>query len=151
MLLTQRKGFNGWRSRRSEIARTLIERSRIATTRPRVRSEDLLRAVGDGRWELATLEERNVETQVEHVLETVVDVNPSALKKKSVGHQWPGRKRKTIEKGPRFLTGNSLSIRGNRCGNRRRRWIAALTTSRRSSRQHSGMSADPSSTSLERS
>jgi len=31
---------------------------------------------------LATLEERNVETQVEHVLETVVDVNPSALKKK---------------------------------------------------------------------
>jgi hypothetical protein len=96
LLLTQRKVQCWEGSRRSEIARTLIERSRVATTRPRVRSEDLLRAVGDGRRELATVEERNVETQVEHVLETVVDVNPSVLKKR-VGHQWPGRERGRAE------------------------------------------------------
>jgi hypothetical protein len=59
----------------SEIARTLIERSRVSTARPRVGSDDLLRAVGDGRWKLTTLEERNVEAQVEQVLQTAVDVN----------------------------------------------------------------------------
>ena len=42
-----------------------------------------MRTVGDGRRELATVEKRNVETQVEHVLETVVDVNPSVLKNTS--------------------------------------------------------------------
>jgi hypothetical protein len=31
---------------------------------PRIGSEDLLRAVRDGRWKLAALEERNVELQV---------------------------------------------------------------------------------------
>jgi hypothetical protein len=74
----------GGGSRRSEIARTLIEGSRVATARPRVRSEDLLGAVGDGRREIATLEERNVETQVEHVLEAVVDVNPTEKGRTSV-------------------------------------------------------------------
>jgi hypothetical protein len=38
-----------------------------------------LRAVRDGRWELTTLEERNVEAQVKHVLEAVVDVNSTFL------------------------------------------------------------------------
>lgn len=85
------------------MARTLIERSRIATTRPRVRSEDLLRAVGDGCWELATLEERNVETQVEHVLEAVVDVNPSALKKKRSDISGRGEKGRQLRKGRNFL------------------------------------------------
>jgi hypothetical protein len=63
----------------SGVARTLIERSRISTARPRVRKDDLLRGIRDGRWEFTTLEERNVETQVEHVLKTVVDVNPTAF------------------------------------------------------------------------
>ena len=65
--------------RSSEIAHTLVEGSRVATARPRVRDDDFLRGVRDGRWEIATLEERNVETQVEHVLKTVVDVKPTFL------------------------------------------------------------------------
>lgn len=60
---------------------TLIERSGISAARPRVGKDDLLRGVRDGRWEFATLEERDVETQVEHVLKAVVDVNPTGLKR----------------------------------------------------------------------
>jgi hypothetical protein len=53
--------------------------------RPRVRNDDLLRGVGNGRREFTALEERDVETQAQHVLKTVVDVNAPSLK--VVGHQ----------------------------------------------------------------
>ena len=56
---------------------TLIERSRVSTTLPRVRNDNFLRGVHDGSWEFTTLEERNVETQVEHMLKAVVYVNPT--------------------------------------------------------------------------
>jgi len=76
--MTENKVFKSWECSGSEkIARTLIEGSRVATARPRVRDDDFLRGVRDGRWEITTLEERNVETQAEHVLKTVVDVNPT--------------------------------------------------------------------------
>src|SRR5579863_8034943 len=68
-----------WKFTRSKSARTLIERSRVSTARPRVGSEDLLRAVRNRSRKLTTLEERHVETQVEHVLKTAVDVNTSVL------------------------------------------------------------------------
>lgn len=61
------------------MTRTLIERSGISTARPRVRNDNFLRGICDGSREFTTLEERNVETQVEHMLKTVVDVNPTAL------------------------------------------------------------------------
>jgi hypothetical protein len=63
--------------RLGNLQHTLIEGSRVATARPRVRDDDFLRGVRDGRWEITTLEERNVETQAEHVLKTIVDVNPT--------------------------------------------------------------------------
>jgi hypothetical protein len=85
MLLTKKSVFFRIRS---EIAHTLIERSRVSTAHPRVRSDDLLRAVRNGRWKLTPLEERDVETQVEHVLKTVVDVDSTF---ECVGHQCPGR------------------------------------------------------------
>jgi len=76
--MTENKVFKSWECSGSEkIAHTLIEGSRVATARPRVRDDDFLRGVRDGRWEITTLEERNVETQAEHVLKTVVDVNPT--------------------------------------------------------------------------
>jgi hypothetical protein len=83
--------------KRSGVAHTLIERSRISTAHPRVRKDDLLRGVRDGCWEFTTLEERNVKTQVEHVLKTVVDVNSAVFFKKKVyclGDQCPGREKR---------------------------------------------------------
>ena len=58
---------------------TLIERSRICTARPRVGYDNFLRGVRDGSWEFTTLEERKVETQVEHMLKTVVYVNSTCV------------------------------------------------------------------------
>ena len=43
------------------LERTLVERSRVATAYPRVGDDDLLRSVRHCSWELATLEEGNVE------------------------------------------------------------------------------------------
>ena len=90
------------------VARTLIEGSRVSAACPRVRKDDLLRGVGDGRREFATLEKRDVETQVEHVLKAVVHVNATVLNRKkqknnnnnnkkqevSVGDQCPGREKR---------------------------------------------------------
>lgn len=58
---------------------TLIERGRICTARPRVGDDNFLRGVRDGSWEFTTLEEGNVETQVEHMLKTVVYVNSTCV------------------------------------------------------------------------
>ena len=129
----------------SGVAHTLIKRSRISAARPRVRKDDLLRGVRDGCREFATLEERNVETQVEHVLKTVVDVNSTVVEKCCRGSV-PGERKKKSN-----LTGNRLSIRGHTYGTCRRRLIAARTTSHTSSTQRSATSMDPSSTILERS
>jgi hypothetical protein len=58
-----------------EITHTLIKGCRISAAHPRVGKDDLLGAIGNGCWEFTALEEGNVETQVEHVLKAVVDVN----------------------------------------------------------------------------
>ena len=76
------------------VAHTLIERGRVSAAGPRVRKDDLLRCVRNGRWEFATLEERNVKTQVEHVLKTVVDVNTTIFEKFRRGSV-PGRGKET--------------------------------------------------------
>ena len=47
--------------------------------RPRVRNDNFLRGIRDGSWEFTTLEERDVETQAEHMLKTVVYVKPTVL------------------------------------------------------------------------
>jgi hypothetical protein len=131
------------------VARTLIERSRIHTARPRVRNGDFPRGIRDGWWKVTALEKRFVETQIKHVLKTVVDVNtPVNLFFESVSGlgQYPRKRNKNLN-----LTGNPPSIRGHTCGNCQRKFLAARSTSRTSSTLRSAMSADPSSTTLERS
>jgi len=90
------------------VARTLIEGSRVSAACPRVRKDDLLRGVGDGRREFATLEKRDVETQVEHVLKAVVHVNATVLNRKKQKNNNNNKKNKRLASG--------ISARGEKNG-----------------------------------
>lgn len=122
---------------------TLIKGSRVSGVGPRVLKDDFGRCVSHRRGEIAALEERDVEAQVEHVFETIVNVDPPIMPDMVMSSPVRQHVIQSAEDEKLELTGICQSILARRCGIPDCMKNAARSTIQRSWRRHSTMSQDP--------
>lgn len=121
---------------------TLVKRGRVARVGPWILKNDLGRGVGHRRREIATLEEGDIEAELEHVLQTIINVDPPVIPNTAMDSHSREFRCQPIKKykGPRFkLTGTCQSILARRCGSLDRMKNGAQSTIQRSWKRRSAM------------